>query len=68
MHISLRARLDSTRDRFVIELEAGKVAETAKVAVAGWKESVEIGLDAEGYILQVSIPGLNKFFKELAEP
>lgn len=66
MQISLRARLDTARDRFVVEFEPGAVASRQAIKVEGMKEPVELTLDAQGYILGVEIPNLAKGLAAIA--
>lgn len=66
MNISLRVRLDDTRDRLVVELEPGKVARTVPLQVGRENEIVEIDIDADGYVLGLSLPGLTDLLAELA--
>jgi hypothetical protein len=58
MHISLRARLDTARDRFVVEFEPGTGEKRLPIPVEGLSKPVELVLDADGYILAVEIPDL----------
>lgn len=66
MQISLRCRLDTSTDRFVIEFEAGEVASTRPIAIDGLPEPAQLELDAQGYIVSLAIPGLAKGLKALA--
>ena len=66
MQISLRAQLHDTRDRFRLELEPGTVATTREFPVEYAKEPGTIELDAQGFVLAVTLPGLKQFFAALA--
>lgn len=66
MHISLRVALDATKDRIRIELEPGKVASTMQLKIEGSKKQIDVELDAEGYVLGVSIPGLKEAIAAIA--
>lgn len=59
MQISLRVRLDTARDRFVIELEDRPEVPTYKpIAVEGMKEPIELVLNGDGYVAAIEIPNL----------
>jgi hypothetical protein len=66
MQISLRLQLDTTRDRFRAELEPGTVASTKEFPVEYCKEPGTIELDAKGFVLANTMPGLKQFFDSLA--
>jgi uncharacterized protein YuzE len=68
MQISLSLRLDTARDRFVVELEPGDpdaVVEKA-IAVEGMPEPVILELTETGKICTIAIPGLGKILKAIA--
>lgn len=66
MQISLRLRLDTATDRFVVELEPGAHASERDFPVEYCKEPGKIQLDKDGYVLGFSMPGLKLFFEALA--
>lgn len=66
MDISLRLRLDTTSDSLRVEFEPGKEAKSLDVKIEGSKAPMKVSLDADGYVLGVSIPGLAKFLAGMA--
>lgn len=70
MQISLSLRLDTTRDRFVIDLgpEAaeGEPREEREIRVEGMPEPVVLTLTKAGAIEEIAIPGLKKILAAIA--
>lgn len=68
MQISLSLTLDTARDRFVVNLEAGETGELVEksIAVEGLPEPVILELTTSGKICTVAIPGLKKMLAAIA--
>lgn len=69
MQISLKVRLDEKEDRFVAELETGAtVTRSLPIGppMADGGKRVSLGLDDNGYIVAVIVPGAAEILKEIA--
>lgn len=69
MQVSLRLKLDEAENRLTVELEpGGKVAKRIPLApVSVGLEPVTLDVDAEGYVVSVSVPGLKEALAEIRE-
>lgn len=61
-----RVKLDKANDKADIEIRDGAVADTMKFGPGGEKGHATINVDAEGYVLSVSVGPLSEFLKLLA--
>lgn len=68
MNISLRLKLDRDRNAFVAELEpGGKVAVSIPLhPLKPGLEPVTVDLDADGYVVSFSCPGMKEILEEIA--
>lgn len=69
MQISLRVKLDEAANRVTFELEPG-CAVTKRIPLAPIHEGLEpvtLDVDAQGYLVSVSVPGMKEALAEIAK-
>lgn len=69
MQISLRLRLDTKADAFVAEFEPGATVarSVALGALTAGGAKVQLNLDADGYVVSVSVPGMAEILADIAK-